>query len=156
MYVFVDIGIDIDHALESISKHFDKDESVSLVSTIQFSKSLQVLVRELNAVGFDKVCLPQERPLSSGEILGCTSPRLSKDIQKILYVGDGRFHIESIMISNPQISAFCYDPYSKILSKHEYDHDLMQSQRLEAISQSMSASNFGLILGTLGRQGRNL
>lgn len=153
MYVFVDIGIDIDHALESISSNFERDEIISLVSTIQFSKSLQVLAIELRAMGFENVSLPQERPLSPGEILGCTSPRLSQNISKILYVGDGRFHIESIMISNPTLDAYCYDPYSKVLSSHEYDHDLMQSQRSDAISKSLSAQRFGLILGTLGRQG---
>jgi 2-(3-amino-3-carboxypropyl)histidine synthase len=153
MYVFVDISIDCDHAIESISSNFHKDDSISLVSTIQFSKSLQVLVTELRAMGFENVSLPQERPLSPGEILGCTSPRLSKDVSKILYVGDGRFHIESIMISNPTVDAFCYDPYSKILTSHEYDHEVMQAQRFEAISKSISAQRFGLILGTLGRQG---
>ena len=153
MYVFVDIGIDIQNALTAITKHFHKNERLSLVSTIQFSKSLQVLAIELKAMGFENITLPQERPLSPGEILGCTSPRLSGDTGKLLYVGDGRFHIESIMISNPTLEAYCYDPYSKVLSSHEYDHDLMQSQRSEAISKSISGNKFGLILGTLGRQG---
>ena len=46
--------------------------------------------------------MPQSKPLSPGEILGCTSPRL-ESCDAIVYLGDGRFHLESIMISNPEI-----------------------------------------------------
>lgn len=31
-----------------------------------------------------KVIIPQAKPLSPGEILGCTSPRLPKDVQAIV------------------------------------------------------------------------
>ncbi len=51
--------------------------------------------------------VPQVKPLSPGEVLGCTSPKLDKDsIDAIVYIGDGRFHLESIMIANPRIPAF--------------------------------------------------
>lgn len=51
------------------------------------------------------VILPQTKPLSPGEILGCTSPVLPESYA-ILYIGDGRFHIESIMIHNPDAAAY--------------------------------------------------
>ncbi len=31
----------------------------------------------------------------------------------MVYVGDGRFHLEAIMIANPALAAYRYDPYSK-------------------------------------------
>ena len=38
----------------------------------------------------------------SGEILGCTSPTVGgADI--LIYLGDGRFHLESAMIANPNL-----------------------------------------------------
>ncbi len=43
--------------------------------------------------------------MSPGEILGCTAPKL-KDVNVFIYVGDGRFHLESIMIANESIDAF--------------------------------------------------
>lgn len=46
------------------------------------------------------------------------------------YVGDGRFHLESIMIHNPSIDAFQYDPYSRKLTREKYDFDLMKSNRM--------------------------
>ena len=45
-------------------------------------------------------------PLSPGEILGCTSPVIDTSTDAIIYLGDGRFHLESIMIHNPSVKAF--------------------------------------------------
>lgn len=57
------------------------------------------------------------------------------------------------MIANPEIPAYRYDPYSKVFSREHYDHDAMRMLRLQAIDQARSAQRWGLILGTLGRQG---
>ena len=87
------------------------------------------------------------------------------------YLGDGRFHLESIMIANPEIPAFRYDPYSKKLTRERYDHREMQTMRDDAVqsarkslallseqpshptSVTSSSPLWGVILGTLGRQG---
>ncbi|OWK14076.1 DPH1 [Cervus elaphus hippelaphus] len=61
--------------------------------------------------------------------------------------------LQSVMIANPNISAYRYDPYSKVLSREHYDHQRMQANRREAIATAHSAKSWGLILGTLGRQG---
>jgi len=57
------------------------------------------------------------------------------------------------MIANPGIPAFRYDPYSKSFTHEKYSLEEMKSSRLAAIEQSKQASKFGVILGTLGRQG---
>lgn len=85
------------------------------------------------------------------------------------YLGDGRFHLEAIMIANPGVPAFRYDPYSKKLTREWYDHREMRSTRAAAVEsarasiQRLSATGaggddddqplWGVILGTLGRQG---
>ncbi|XP_015685142.1 2-(3-amino-3-carboxypropyl)histidine synthase subunit 1-like, partial [Protobothrops mucrosquamatus] len=69
------------------------------------------------------------------------------------YLGDGRFHLESIMIANPGIPAYRYDPYSKAFSQELYAHERMQESRKAAIHRAARAHKWGLILGTLGRQG---
>ena len=35
--------------------------------------------------------------------LGCTSPNEIQDADVLIYLGDGRFHLESAMIANPDI-----------------------------------------------------
>ena len=57
------------------------------------------------------------------------------------------------MISNPSIPAYRYDPYSKVLSHEHYDHVKMKGIRLQEIEKAQVAQKWGLILGTLGRQG---
>ncbi|KAF8351104.1 putative diphthamide synthesis protein-domain-containing protein [Amanita rubescens] len=166
---------------------------LALVSTIQFAAALQHLKEGLSAnitVSNDKpvgllpqnvqgtpsehhqfwagnyqVTVPRSKPLSPGEVLGCTAPRLS-NVDAILYIGDGRFHLESIMIANPTVPAFRYDPYAKKLTLERYNHLEMQTMRNEAVESAKkdilacsqppdkdSRPAWGVILGTLGRQG---
>ncbi|GJE84105.1 diphthamide synthesis [Phanerochaete sordida] len=114
--------------------------------------------------------IPRSKPLSPGEILGCTAPHLSDDVDALIYLGDGRFHLESIMIANPSVPAFRYDPYSKKLTRERYNHSEMRAVRHEAVQAarrsidvlahageiapaSAESPLWGVILGTLGRQG---
>ncbi|KAF5576242.1 diphthamide biosynthesis 1 [Fusarium pseudoanthophilum] len=154
LYVFVDISIDATHLLASLERNFASGKTIAVVGTIQFNATIHGVKSSLERGGF-RVLVPQIAPLSKGEILGCTSPRLKDDdnIDLILYLGDGRFHLESIMIHNPSIPAYRYDPYSRKLTREAYGHDEMQSLRRTAIHSARTARKWGLILGALGRQG---
>ena len=179
LYVFVEIVIDTDH-VEAIFKKYliyktlDEEEiehlgletverirkmkKIALVSTVQFISTVHVVKQRLSdlCASLDiQLLIPQSRPLSSGEVLGCTAPQLPSDVDGVLYVGDGRFHLEAIMIANPQLqgSYFRYDPYSKRFSLEGYNHSEMHQRRKAAIESARHARRFGLILGTLGRQG---
>lgn len=46
-----------------------------------------------------------------------------------------------------------YDPYSRSLTEESYEHDKMKSLRLDAINASRGSKMYGIVLGTLGRQG---
>lgn len=86
------------------------------------------------------------------KILGCTAPQIHC-ADAIVYIGDGRFHLEAAMIANPKLRAFKYDPYEKKLTEEFYDHERMLMIRYKAIQQTTNIDKYGLILGTLGRQG---
>lgn len=86
------------------------------------------------------------------KILGCTAPQI-RCADAVVYVGDGRFHLEAAMIANPTLRAFRYDPYEKKLTEEFYDHEEMLKTRLTAIQTAKETERFGLVLGTLGRQG---
>lgn len=86
------------------------------------------------------------------QILGCTAPRIAEDAT-LIYLGDGRFHLEAAMIANPKAEAYKYDPYDKKFTQEFYDHEAMRKGRKLAIEKARRAKRFGLILGTLGRQG---
>ncbi|KAF7594057.1 Diphthamide biosynthesis protein 1 [Aspergillus hancockii] len=152
LYIFVDISIDTSHLIATLERNFQAGKTIATVGTIQFNATLHGLKPVLERAGY-KVIIPQITPLSKGEILGCTSPQLSDEIDILLYLGDGRFHLESAMIHNPSIPAYRYDPYSRILSRETYVHDEMHTIRRDAIHTAKSAKKWGLILGSLGRQG---
>jgi 2-(3-amino-3-carboxypropyl)histidine synthase len=63
------------------------------------------------------------------------------------------------MIANPTVPAFRYDPYSKKFTRETYEHNEMRSVRGDAVRvarrglEEMGSGGWGVILGTLGRQG---
>jgi 2-(3-amino-3-carboxypropyl)histidine synthase len=186
LYIFVEITIDVAHLVECfhvtmMKNNMTKNEQeqqqqqqieespfrpqehqhVYLLGTIQFRHALSQASNLLQDQYGYSVSIPQAKPLSPGEVLGCTSPVLtgrngtdSPINAVVLFVADGRFHLESTLISNPHIPLFYrYDPYSKVLTQETYQHDQMHALRRLAIAQSTKAKVFGIIMGTLGRQG---
>lgn len=163
LYVFVTIEIDTEHLLSTLTHHFPAGSRLTMVSTIQFNPTLHFIQKQLESRGIT-VLTPQIAPLSKGEVLGCTSARLKKrDNNKdnidddswdaIVYLGDGRFHLESAMIHNPEIPAYKYDPYSRKFTIEEYDFKQLDDVRREAVNVARKGKTAGLILGSLGRQG---
>eukprot|EP00956_Cyclotella_meneghiniana_P024051 scaffold47941_cov22-Cyclotella_meneghiniana.AAC.1 len=123
--------------------------------------------------------VPQAKPLSPGEVLGCTapsglatlnwgeammSPKEKREFAKknktktdqesnqddatndtaasspttitervMIFLADGRFHLEAAMISNPTLRALRYDPYSKTLTEEKYEIVKMKRLRRDAV-----------------------
>ena len=154
LYVFVDISIDTAHLVATLSCNIPPGKTIAMVGTIQFNATLHTIRPALEAEGL-KVIVPQVAPLSKGEVLGCTAPKLAPDakIDILLYLGDGRFHLEAAMIANPDLPAYRYDPYARKLTRESYSHDEMLDMRSQAIATAKKAKKWGLILGALGRQG---
>ena len=151
MYVFVEIYFNSSHLENTLIRNFDKQSRLAIMGTIQFTSTLHNARNKL-IDSFPNIFIPQAKPLSAGETLGCTSPVLP-ECDSLIFVADGRFHLEAAMIRNPNITAYRYDPYTKILSREGYDIEKMKMTRLNSIKEARKAQTFGLILGTLGRQG---
>ncbi|KAL7122768.1 hypothetical protein ACP275_01G064100 [Erythranthe tilingii] len=162
LYIFVEIAINTRKLLHELNHNFSPDQINSFVmaGTIQFSNAIRAVKPELENLGF-RVLIPQSKPLSAGEVLGCTAPSVKlqscpgKD-DVIIFVADGRFHLEAFMIANPEIRAFRFDPYLGKLFLEEYDHEGMKGDRRKAIERAMGAKTWGIVLGTLGRQGNTM
>ena len=151
VYVFVEISFNERHLIDCVKANFPPETRMVLMGTIQFTSVIHKAVAELTA-HYEHCQIPQAKPLSAGETLGCTSP-VFRGVETLVFVADGRFHLEAAMIRNPQVKAYRYDPYGKSLTFEEYEVEKMKSVRLAAIEQARGASTFGLVLGTLGRQG---
>ena len=182
MYVFVEIDFNVEHFVETIKANFDINTKLALAGTIQFTSGVyqarSILLKDHYVR--ENLIMPQAKPLSSGEVLGCTAPKIiikRKDMKQknkskhvvpiadnvtvvdketadgIVFVADGRFHLEAIMIANPTVPAYRYDPYVRKLTREYYDQQGMRQARQKAVEEASTARHFGLILGTLGRQG---
>ena len=201
-----------------------KPRRIILAGTIQFATAVSESKHILEEYyGKENVYVPQAKPLSPGEVLGCTSPILTfpkkhdqyqtksnvlrkdksctlklhemqshecdckmeetdskitsiseeKEVEDdemetiLVFVADGRFHLESIMIANPSLLTYRYNPYDNKLTFERYNHETMYSMRKSVInkakkitymqrnenSDSVNHVKWGIILGTLGRQG---
>mmetsp|Transcript_6932 Transcript_6932/g.13632 ORF Transcript_6932/g.13632 Transcript_6932/m.13632 type:complete len:450 (+) Transcript_6932:3-1352(+) len=153
MYVFVDIAMSVDHLVETVKTHFTQKDKLALMGTIQFSSTLHSAGALLKDHFQTPLVIPQQHPLTSGEVLGCTSPRLSEETEMCVFVADGRFHLEAAMIKNPHVKFFRYDPFTKKLVRESYGHSELFRMRRGAIEKARRARVVALCLGTLGRQG---
>lgn len=151
LYVFVHVSFDQVHLHRALLETFSSSDRVALVSTVQFIEAAHETAEALSN-DLPRLFVPQRRPLSRGEILGCTSPPLP-ETDALVYIGDGRFHLESVMIANPNLRALRYDPYGKRLTEERYAIEEMHTVRKTAIATAASSSRFAVVLGTLGRQG---
>lgn len=76
LYVFVDILIDLEHFIQTVLLNFTPATRLLLISTIQFSQALHQAQLQLKT-HYPHLHVPQAKPLSGGEILGCTSPAVA-------------------------------------------------------------------------------
>ncbi|KAL4394693.1 hypothetical protein AHAS_Ahas02G0177500 [Arachis hypogaea] len=141
LYVFVDIKIDVSHLVDTVKLNFEsRAQSLVLAGTIQFASVIRAVKPEFEISGF-RVLVPQSKPLSVGEVLGCAAPKVSlmdlfsenPENSILVFVTNGRFYLEAIMIANPGIMAFRYAPYIGKLFLEEYDHVGMKESRKGAI-----------------------
>ncbi|CCF59750.1 hypothetical protein KAFR_0H03400 [Kazachstania africana CBS 2517] len=158
LYVFVTITINEDHIIKTLRKNFDRGQRIALFGTIQFNPAIHSIKERLLTTEDDEHVLyaipPQIKPLSRGEVLGCTSELLDPNqFDAMVFIGDGRFHLESAMIHNSKIPAYRYDPYNRKFTREGYDQAQLVRVRSDAIETSRKANVFGIILGGLGRQG---
>ena len=110
-----------------------------------------------------ELILPQVRPLGFAEVLGCTAPQLPDSVDEVIFVADGRFHLEAVMMRNPRVKFYRYDPYGRALTLEEFGYRDLLKLRKEAVAQVRKLLvrahkgeqdiTVGLVLGTLGRQG---
>ena len=128
---------------------------------IQFNAAMSIVKSKLEESGYKNIEIPQEKPRCKGETLGCTSAILECNEIKntVVFLADGRFHMEGAMIANPKIIFYKYNPYEKILSLEKYAFDALIKRRNDEIQKNKLEDHnihVGIIFGILGRQGSPL
>ena len=151
MYIPVTMKFNYEHLIDTIRYNFPAETRIALQGTIQFANVLPIVEQRLSNEGY-LVQIPRSKPLSAGETLGCTAPEITgSDV--LVFVADGRFHIEAAMMANPDLPAFRYDPFTNRFFSEFLSLNELKQTRLHQMRKCISAKRVGLILGTLGRQG---
>lgn len=69
-----------------------QETRLAIMGTIQFAGGVHATSAQVMD-HFTSVAVPQAKPLSPGEVLGCTSPVI-ENRDALVFVADGRFHLE--------------------------------------------------------------
>ena len=94
LYVLVTIALEpatLEQFELAVCKHIalerleQRGQRLALLGTVQFLPDVQAAAARLRARGYS-VLVPHVRPLSPGEVLGCTAPRLPDDVGCFVYV----------------------------------------------------------------------
>ena len=153
MYVFLEIKFDYNFIINIIKENVILlNISFILFSTIQFASLLKNIKSNLNS-SKKLINIFSNKPLSPGEVLGCTCFK-TDNVSNIIFIGEGRFHLESTIISNPFSRFFQFNPFSQHFTVTDFNTINIYSQRQKEILNSFFGKiNIGFIIGTLGRQG---
>ncbi|KAF4745045.1 Diphthamide biosynthesis protein 1, partial [Perkinsus olseni] len=144
IYVLVRISYDVNHMTASLAAAVPPEQRpVALMATVQFSQMLDEakdIMRRKYGWEADDLFVPQIKPLSKGETLGCTAPSLDDRAKTIYYVADGRFHLEGAMLASPTIkNVLRYCPYTRRLFREGLDQESMHRTREEEIERARAS-----------------
>ena len=153
LYIFIEIRYDFSALVEGMKSIFyDLKDKITITSTIQFSSELKFIKTFLSKI-FKISQINQTKPLSPGELLGCTSFK-TKHHSGVVYIGDGKFHVESVFFFNPNIKIIQFNPFTKSLILLGFKFIETTNEREFVIEKAIFFSkHYNFIFGTLGRQG---
>ena len=120
-------------------------DKIMLCTTVQFIDQLPKIQSQLKP---KEICLFQSRHgLYPGQILGCDSLKVQKDIDAFLYIGDGLFHPKALLINQKPV--YIYNPFSekhtKLGAKEINEYRIKKKVQL---SRFLSADKIGIIVST--------
>eukprot|EP00768_Dysnectes_brevis_P002845 gnl/Dysnectes_brevis/2080_a2410_1306.p1 GENE.gnl/Dysnectes_brevis/2080_a2410_1306~~gnl/Dysnectes_brevis/2080_a2410_1306.p1 ORF type:complete len:343 (+),score=47.26 gnl/Dysnectes_brevis/2080_a2410_1306:152-1180(+) len=149
LYIRVKRTLDVQAVADAIVRQVP-DTAIGLTTTAQFSHLAPGIAAALHEHG-RQVTLPRRSPLPPGEILGCTCPQFP-DVDCIVSVVDGLFHLEAAALANPDKKIIRLDPTSLTIDQPDCRVSTRITGRREVV-RSLPDGRAGVVLGTLGRQG---
>ena len=134
-------------------KHIDKlPQEIAIFTTIQFSHNLPKIIKAIEKTGRTVKLLKGKHTQYPGQILGCEF--LEYDAKAFLYIGDGKFHPEAIMMQNLEKQVFQFNPFDSSLKELDKEEiKKLIKKHKGAIVTFLSRTNIGMIITTKPGQG---
>jgi 2-(3-amino-3-carboxypropyl)histidine synthase len=126
-------------------------KKIALFTTVQFLDSIAGIKKQVEKKGKKILLLKAEHTKYPGQLLGCNIKTFdeSKDsFDAFLYIGDGLFHPQALMLKNKK-PVFIYNPFSKKHNKLE-EKDVIDMKRKNegAKLKFMNSKEIGVLIST--------
>lgn len=133
--------------LSVLKKINEKTNNIGLFTTVQFFDNLDNLKKQLSDAGIEVKTFLGPHSKYEGQILGCSI--MNFDCNAFLYVGDGKFHPEALVIKNPNKEIFCFDPFTnefKTLDRSVIEKGIQRQKA--GLTQFYTKNKIGIIVST--------
>lgn len=148
LFIEAETNLTIEIPLQVIEK---LPHELAVFTTIQFMPQLPEIKKTIEATGRIVKLLQGKHTRHAGQILGCEF--LEYDAPAFLFIGDGKFHPEAIMMQNPK-PVFQYDPFRETLEELDRTEiEKLIKQHRGAIMKFFDADVVGVLVSTKPGQG---
>lgn len=121
-------------------------KELALLTTIQFMDSFEGIKKQLEDSGIEVKVFQGKHTKYPGQILGCET--MKYDASAFLYIGDGLFHPQALMMENNK-PVFAYDPRNeKLVRIEEEDIEKIKKKIKGAILKFLDSKEIGIIITT--------
>jgi len=118
---------------------------IMLCTTLQFVDFIDSIKRQLKNKEIS--LFNSKHGIHPGQILGCDTFKIEKDIDAFLYIGDGMFHPGALLVNQKPV--YVYNPFSekhsKLSAKEINQHRIKKKVQL---SKFHAADRVGIIVST--------
>ena len=125
-------------------------KEVALFTSIQFSNSQPAMKEQIEKTG-KKVILPlAPHSKYNGQLLGCGIKPFKEKFDAFLYVGDGVFHPQTLVVENMK-PVFIFDPFGGNKKWEMLDTSLVEKKlkkKKGSIAKFHAADNVGVLVST--------
>lgn len=132
---------------------------LAVYSSVQFLEHAKLIREQLQKSGIEVVTSKPKRTCEIGQILGCdcyeNSLNLSEYLDGYLYIGDGRFHPQALLLmqksreKKDRVPVHCYDPVSKKLKALCSDEvKKMLKKYRSSLKRFLMADSIGVLVST--------
>lgn len=146
-YVPYSVDMDIE-SLSAVLPHIEKFRNIALATTVQHIHQFEEMEKFFKSHGKAVFAGRGGRAQERGQVLGCdfsAVKNVEKDVEAVVFVGDGVFHPLAMDIGKP---VFVFNPYNKTVRNLADDIERLRKRRRGALAKALTCRKFGILLST--------
>jgi 2-(3-amino-3-carboxypropyl)histidine synthase len=146
---YMEYRLDIDvEGLLALLSHIEAHKTIALATTVQHVHQIGRMKELLEKNGKIVLIGKGERAQLPGQILGCDGgavKSVEKDVDAVVFVGDGMFHPLALITEKP---IFAYNPTTRAVKRLDEEIMALRKKRKGSITRAYLCRKFGILLST--------